>query len=169
MNRPLLLLPLGLLAALLAFGATSWIHTRTTRSEDSSARPELAWLRQEFRLSGQQFDRVIALHEAYQPTCATLCRRIAEQNERLRAAVAGTNTLTDDIRTLVAETGRVRDECRQAMLAHLYAVAREMPPDEGPRYLQRMLTATCVVQEGRTIESAQRQDSGRSSAHAHHD
>jgi hypothetical protein len=33
-----------------------------------------------------------------------------------------------------------------AMLGHLFAVAREMPPEKGARYLQIMLDATCVLQ-----------------------
>jgi 3-methyladenine DNA glycosylase Tag len=37
----------------------------------------------------------------------------------------------------------VQAECRRALLAHVYAVSAEMPPDDGARYL-KMMTARIV-------------------------
>lgn len=152
--RPLSVLAFGLVAGAVAFGSTYWWRTREHRDLLASPGSELAWLRHEFRLTDDQFSRVTKLHTAYQPTCAELCRRIAEQNRRLHDAVLATNAVTPEITALVAETGRVRDACRAAMLAHLYAVAREMAPEEGRRYLNLMLTKTCVLQAPRSIDSA---------------
>lgn len=154
MRRPLLILPAGLLAGLLAFALAYWWQTREHAHLLATPQSELAWLRHEFHLTDAQFDRIAALHADYRPTCATLCRRIAEQNDLLREAVLRTNAVTPKISALVAETGRVRDDCRAAMLAHLYAVAREMPPEEGRRYLGLMLTETCVLQAGRPVDAA---------------
>ncbi|MDO8348887.1 MAG: hypothetical protein Q7T30_01530 [Planctomycetota bacterium] len=154
MKRPTLLLLLGIVAGLVAFGIASRLQTSQHRRILDQPAAELAWLRHEYQLSDDQFARVSALHTAYQPTCAELCRRIADANQNLRDAVARTNALTDEIRERVRDTGRTRDDCRQAMLAHLYAVAREMPPDAGRRYLDTMLAATCVLQEARPIGTA---------------
>ncbi len=152
-TRALTLLPVGLLAGALAFGAASWWKRREHRQLLDSPRSELAWLRHEFRLSEAQFQRIESLHSDYQPTCAEFCRRIAEQNRRLQQAALGTNRLSPEVAALVAETGRVRDECRSAMLFHLYAVSREMSPEEGRRYLSLMLTETCVIQSVRPLQS----------------
>lgn len=168
MKRPFPLLLAGLIAGGVAFGAMFWLQTRGHHSLSAAPGSELEWLRQEFRLNDAQFARVSALHQAYRPTCADLCRRIAERNERLRAAVARTNVVTEEIRTLVTETGRARDDCRQAMLTHLYAVAAEMPPEAGQRYLQIMLGATCVLQETRSIDAVQ-PGAGAAASHGHHD
>lgn len=162
MNRPWILLPLSLLAGLLAFGGAYWVtgraHRATAVEGDTG---ETTWLRREFRLNETEYARVAKLHNEYKPTCADLCRRISEQNEKLRRVALATNAVTPELRELLAETGRVRDECRAAMLAHLYAVAREMPAAEGQRYLEAMLSSTCVLQPSRSLESA------HASAHDH--
>lgn len=166
MKRPWLLLPLGLLAGAIAFGAAFWLRTQPQRQAAAAPGAELEWLRREFQLSEDVFRRVSELHRNYQPTCAELCRRIADQNRRLRDTVGRTNAMTDEIRELVSATGRARDDCRQAMLTHLYAVAREMPPEAGNRYLQIMMQATCVLQEARPIDAIQ---PGAGGAHHHHE
>lgn len=153
---PLTLFPAGLLAGAIAFGTASWWQRRDHGQGADSSRSELEWLRREFHLSEDQFRRIASLHAGYQPTCAELCRRISEQNRRLQAAALGTNQLSPEVAALVAETGQVRDQCRAAMLAHLYAVAREMPPEEGRRYLGMMLTETCVLQSPHPIQAAPR-------------
>lgn len=160
-TRSLTILSAGLLAGILAFGTAYWWRTREHRQLLASPGSELAWLRHEFRLDDAQFARVAALHSAYRPTCADLCRRIAEQNRLLQEAALRTNVLTPAVAALVAETGKVRDECRAAMLAHLYAVSREMSPEEGRRYLELMLTETCVVQAPHTIQAVHSQHDHR--------
>lgn len=154
MKRLLVLLPAGLVVGGLTFAATYWFAGRSSRSLSTAADSETAWLRKEFRLSEAEFQRVAKLHADYKPTCTDLCRRITEQNERLREAALATNTVTEELRRFMAETGRVRDECRLAMLDHLYAVAKEMPPAEGRRYLELMLTSTCILQKARSLDSA---------------
>ena len=166
MKHPWLLLPIGLLAGALAFGAAFWLRTQPQRQAATAPGVELEWLRREFNLSNEVFLRVSELHRNYQPTCAELCRRISDQNRRLRETVARTNAMTDEIRELVSATGRARDDCRQAMLTHLYAVAQEMPPEAGSRYIQIMLAATCVLQEARPIDTIQPETGG---AHRHHE
>lgn len=149
LRRPLIF---GFLLGIVAFGLAYGLQTRTHRILQREPRAELAWLRHEFGLSPDQFDRVARLHYDYRPTCAELCRRISEQNRRLETAVLATNRVTAELQQLLAETGQARDECRRAMLAHLYAVAREMPPEQGRRYLAQMIASTCVLEAMRPIE-----------------
>ena len=153
MKRPLPALLVGLLLGALAFGLVYWLQTRTHRSLRREPSAELAWLRHEFQLSPAEFARVVELHQNYRPTCAELCRRIEEQNRRLQDAVLATNAMTPEIRQLVTETGQARDACRQAMLTHLYAVAREMPPEQGRRYLALMIDSTCVLEAVRPLDA----------------
>jgi len=147
MPRLFLLLAAGLLAGVLAFATAFWMKTREPRALLREPYSELAWLGQEFGLTPAQLSQIEALHLAYQPTCADLCRRIDAANRRLQTAILSTNTVTDEIRGLLAETGRVRDDCRLAMLGHLYAVTRELPPTAAARYLEFMLAATCLVED----------------------
>lgn len=166
MKRPWMLLALSLLAGALAFGGAFWLTGRAHRfAVQPGDTGETTWLRREFRLNEAEFARVAKLHNDYKPTCADLCRRINEQNERLRRAALATNVVTPELRELVIETGRVRDECRAAMLAHLYAVAREMPSAEGQRYLEAMLSSTCILQTSRALDSAH----ASAQDHGHHE
>ncbi len=162
MKRPFLLLPLGLLAGCLTFGMAHWWTTREPRALAREPRSELGWLRREFHLDDDRFARVVALHEAYRPTCAELCRRIADQNRRLEETALASSSMDTNLAALVSETGRVRDDCRRAMLAHLYSVAAEMPPAQGRRYLELMLSRTCVLQPTHNVGDA------HAHAHAHH-
>lgn len=164
MPRLFLLLAAGLVAGVLAFAAAFWMKTREPRALLREPRSELAWLGQEFDLTPAQLSRIEALHLAYQPTCADLCQRIDVANRRLQTAILGTNTVTDDIRGLLAETGRVRDDCRLAMLGHLYAVTRELPPAAAARYLEFMLAATCLVENPHPLAVPA---SNSESAHGH--
>lgn len=167
MNRPLVLLPLGLLLGALAYGAGFWLQTREERARHREPHAELAWLRREFNLTDDQYRRVVALHEAYRPTCLELCRRIAEQNARLTTAALATNRLTAGVQQLVLETGRVRDDCRQAMLGHLYTVAAELPPEAAGKYLRLMLEATCVIEDAHPLDDAEPATSPPPEGHRH--
>lgn len=175
MKRRVFFLLLGLPAGALAFALAFWIQTRPHRLLLEESAAELAWLRHEFHLTDLEFERVSTLHLAYRPTCELLCQRIADSNRRLREAVAATNTMTEEVLRRIQETGKARDDCRQAMLTHLFAVAREMPPEQGRRYLDVMLAATCVLQETRPLHSGLSQDSSvqnpgvGDSPHAHHE
>jgi hypothetical protein len=162
-----MLLPVGLGLGLLGFVLSYWVVTHEPRTRLQGPSAELGWLQHEFQLTPAQFEKVAALHQAYRPRCADLCRRIHEQNRRLEEAALKTNAATAELRELVLETGRARDECRQAMLEHLYAVAREMPPEASTRYLRLMLSSTCVIEEARTVQEVH--TSGAHAADPHHE
>jgi hypothetical protein len=154
MKRPWFLIPTGLAAGALAFGLAFWLQTRNTQAlvaEGSGG--GLAWLRTEFGLTSEQFERVAALHEAYKPVCADLCRRVMEENGKLERMAMEERRLTEPLRQQVLATGQARDACRAAMLEHLYAVARELPPEAAERYLRMMLAQTCVIEDARPVHA----------------
>ena len=165
MHRSWLMLAAGVAGGILAFLVAYGVATRESRAILREPGAELIWLKKEFGLSETEFQRVSALHHAYAPTCAQLCRRIAEQNGKLQAAVLATNVVTEEIASLVRETGRVRDDCRAAMLKHLYEVAGQMPPEAGSRYLEVMLAATCILEEPHPMAGGVSSGSG----HSHHE
>ena len=99
---------------------------------------EMEWLRREFRLSDAQFERIAKMHREYAPACAVMCAKIARSNERLDALIAANRTPTPEVRAALHESTVVQEECRQAMLGHVYAVCAEMPAEQGTRYLKMM-------------------------------
>jgi len=134
-KKPWLILFGGLLAGLVAYTCIYLSATAAQRSMEKSPRPELAWLQNEYRLTDSQLAQVIQFHDAYHPKCAEMCRRIDDQNAKVQQLLAGTNTVTSEIKQALAEAAQLRAECESAMLQHFFEVSRAMPPDQAKRYL----------------------------------
>ena len=127
-----------LFAALVLGGATYFLcfrmATRPMR-QMVSVDNELVWLATEFRLSPEQTKRVEELHSAYEPRCMAMCRKIADNNAQLDRLIAEGRTVTPEMERLLRDSAGIQIECRREMLAHIYAVAAVMPPEQGARYI----------------------------------
>jgi hypothetical protein len=143
MKKSLLVL---LLAAVIA-GAGYWIYyrcaTAPARTMFTQANGEMEWLRREYHLSDAQFTRIEQIHREYAPKCDLMCEKIAKANARLDQLILANKTYTPEVETAMKECLAVQGECRQALLAHVYAVSAEMPAADGARYLE-MMTARIV-------------------------
>jgi hypothetical protein len=148
MKKGVLILVLGLALAGAAYASIYFICTSSARNLEQSSQPELAWLKEEFHLSDGEFKRITELHTAYLPQCGEWCRKIADQNQRLKALLEATNQMTPEIEAAVAESARLRGECQRNMLKHFYEVSRTMPPEQGRRYLAWVQERTCLSGEG---------------------
>jgi hypothetical protein len=135
MKKGILILVLGLVLAAAGYGCVYFVCTSSARHLQCGSQPELAWLKDEFKLSDAEFNRISQLHAAYLPQCAEMCRQIEAQNQRLRMLLAATNQMTAGIDSAIAESTRLRGECQRNMLSHFYEVSRTMPPEQGHRYL----------------------------------
>ncbi len=135
MRRPLVILVLGTILGLLTAVATYWSMTAQHRALLRQEQPELAWLRAEFEIAPEDFARISALHQAYLPQCAELCRRIASCEARIRSLLDRADQLTPEIEALLLEAAQTRVECQKNMLEHFFQVSRAMPPEQGRRYL----------------------------------
>lgn len=136
MRRSWLIILGGLVLAGVAYACVYLRATAVQRSIERSARPELAWLQQEFQLTDAQLARVMELHNAYAPKCDAMCRAIDAKNAQIQKLLAATNVVTPEIKQVMAEAGEIRAECETAMLDHFYKVAQTMPPEQGRRYLE---------------------------------
>jgi len=99
---------------------------------------EMDWLRREFQLSDAQFAQVRAKHQEYAPKCEHMCAQIVEANERLDTLIKNNNAMTPEVEAALHHSAQVQEECRRALLRHVYAVGGEMSPDQGARYLAMM-------------------------------
>jgi hypothetical protein len=136
MKRPLLVLLVGLLFAIAGYCALFYHGTKEQRQMLDSSAPELAWLKKEFALSDAEYERVAKLHEDYLPRCEELCQRIAEKNGELRQIFAGPSVDAKAVELKLKEAGDLRVECQKNMFHHFLEVSRQMPPEQGKRYLQ---------------------------------
>ncbi len=133
----------------LALGAAAFAVCRYAMIASSTGRPELEWLRAEYRLDDAQYTRVVALHQNYQPVCEALCAKIAAKNAEIDQLIrTHPNGVTPALAQAFREEGELRSACRLSMLNHIYAVSREMSPAQGKRYLDMMATQiTCPASE----------------------
>ena len=135
MKKGVLILVLGLLAAAAAYGCIYFVCMSPARSLQQSDKPELAWLKEEFRLSDAEFKRVSELHTAYLPQCRDRCREIDAQNVKLQTLLSIATNMTPEITAALTESSRLRSECQMMMLRHFFQVSQTMPPEQGRRYL----------------------------------
>jgi hypothetical protein len=129
------ILLVGLLICAGAFAGFYLVFSSGHRQMLRQAKPELAWLKDEFKLSDAEFTRISHLHEAYLPLCRERCRRIREQNEMLDRLLARSGAVTPEIQALLAERAKTRADCEAAMLKHFLEVSKAMPAEQGQRYL----------------------------------
>ena len=148
MKKGPLILLLGLLASGLAFSGFYYLGTIRCRDMMRESKPELAWLKKEFKLTDAEFNRVSQLHEAYLPQCRERCKRIQEQDDKLQQLLAQSKTVTPEIQNLLTERAKTRAECEAEMLKHFLEVSRTMPPKQGERYLAWVQQQTSLRGQG---------------------
>jgi hypothetical protein len=134
-RKGVVILLIGLVAGVGAFAGGYLLCSGAHRHILRESKPELAWLKEEFKLSDAGYRRIVDLHEAYLPGCRERCRVIREQNQKLEKLIAESGTVTPEIQALLAERAKTRAECEAAMLKHFMEVAKAMPPEQGKRYL----------------------------------
>ena len=145
MRRPTLILFAGLAVAVLAYCGIYYAGTANCCRMEQGQTPELAWLKQEFRLSDAEFTRISQMHEQYLAGCAERCHRIDLKNQALAQLLASTNNITPEIEKALAESALLRAECQKIMLQHFYEVSRTMPPEQGKRYLAWVQSKTVLT------------------------
>ena len=125
-------------AGLGAFWLCTFFGTADLRSVSADRDAGLVWLRREFHLTDEQFQRIQALHTAYAGKCDLMCQRIMKANAALAAAISRNRRVTPEIQQAMGEVAEVQQECRQSMLAHVYEVSEQMNPSSAEQYLQMM-------------------------------
>lgn len=151
MKRPWVILLGGVLLAVAAYLAFYYAGTAPSRDFSRSERPELGWLKREFRLTDAEYARVVEMHTAYLAGCAERCRLIDEKNEKLRELLSATNTITPEIELALSEAALLRSECQKQMLQHFYEVSRTMPAEQGQRYLAWVQNQTVTSDSHQTM------------------
>jgi Spy/CpxP family protein refolding chaperone len=147
MQRGITILGIGLAGALLTYACFYYVGSTAHRELLRDQTPELAWLKREFKLGDAEFAQVARLHDAYLSQCQAMCRRIDEQDQRLRQLLAAAPAVTPEIESAIAETARLRAECHGQMLRHFFAMSRAMPPEQGRRFLVWITERTLLRSE----------------------
>ena len=128
MKRLFWLIGLALVAGAVAFAITQ-------RCVNRPMPDEMTWLREEFALTPAQAAAIEQLNTAYEPVCADHCQRIGAARRRLQALETSSNPQSTELATAQATWQALCDECTTATRGHLEAVAAQMSPEQGKRYL----------------------------------
>jgi small-conductance mechanosensitive channel len=166
MKRPQLIVVLALVAGATLLGASYQLAVRLCARQMAAKADDLAWLRQEFRLSDAELARVRTLHDGYLPQCAEMCQAIAAKKRELEAALAGATNVTATAEAKLAELGALRAQCQTQMLRHFVEVSQAMPPEQGRRYLAEMQRLTLGFHE--QIEQSMSQPKSTHHEHGPH-
>lgn len=124
--------------ALVAGCLTYFCFHRPMQDAETHGHDSLMWVRQEFKLGGEQLARVETMHEAYELVCADHCRAIADMRkelQRLRTA----NAPQAEIAAAEAKAVSVDSLCVTSTQQHIKEVAAVIGGDEGRRYLSIVL------------------------------
>lgn len=142
MKRPWIILLGGLALAFAVYAGAYFACSAKMRGMASSPVPELAWLQTEFKLSDAEMSRIQKLHDAYVSGCAERCQRIDAKNAELRSLLAATNGVTPEIAKAIGESAELRADCQRAMIQHFYEISQTMPPEQGTRYFDWVVSRT---------------------------
>lgn len=135
MKRILLLGSLSGAVAAVVYGLTLFIELLPSQQIAGRSDAGLQWLRHELRLSDQQVATIARLQEAYRPSCQEMCRQILAADSKLKELLRENHSITPEIQTAIAERDRLRSDCRQTLLQHVYAVSGELSSKQRQRYL----------------------------------
>ena len=138
MKRGLIIALVALLLGAAMFFICYQAGTRPMRRLTAQPHAEMAWLAHEFQLTADQTERVRRLQSDYEPRCAEMCRKIAENTATLDRLITANRERTPEMEALLRGSADIQVECRRDMLAHIYKVAAVMQPDQAARYLALM-------------------------------
>ncbi len=153
MRKGIIILIFGLVTAAAAYGCIYFVCTASARNLQSSDRPELQWLKDEFKLSDAEFKRVTDLHEAYLPKCREMCARIDAQNAVVQKMLENADHMTPEIGDALSQAAMLRAQCQRQMLGHFFEVSRSMSPEQGRRYLSWVNEKAFNMDRGMTAKS----------------
>lgn len=129
MKRYFPLLGVTVLAAGVAFGVTQWIRHVSCPNES-------AWLKKEFSLTDAQVASIEKIRAEYKPLCARHCGELSTAKKRIDDAEKTSGKTSPAYIQAQAEFEAINLQCGQATRKHLEAIAAQMSPEEGKRYLE---------------------------------
>ena len=100
--------------------------------------PELRWLQREFALTDEAMPRIAALHRDYLAECGSMCAALEQSEAAVAALIASDKRVTPQLDGALKRSIQLVAQCQRRMVEHFYAVAKEMPPAAGVRYLSLM-------------------------------
>lgn len=128
-------------------GAFTWHSARST-DKCTVREPELRWLQREFALSDDAVLRIAELHRRYTAECGPMCAALQSSHSEVSRLIPAEKRMTPELEAALNGSNKIVAECQHRMVEHFYAVAREMPPAAGERYLALMTPIATHPEQG---------------------
>lgn len=144
MKRLALVLLIAALVSAAGYYAAYRLASRPAQCPMNQPGCGMVWLREEYHLTGAQYAKIAKMHDDYRPTCERMCQRVAAANAKVSALITANHSVTPESEAALKEWALLQNECRLAMLRHVYAVSAEMNPEDRARYV-KMATARIVT------------------------
>lgn len=131
-------------------GGAAMFTWRAVRPEHESAvdEPELRWLQREFALNDDVSRRIAELHRKYVAACEPMCVALQKNEAELTRLMMADKSVTPGLEKVLVRSNRIVADCQRRMVEHFYAVAKEMPPAAGERYLALMTSVAAHPGQG---------------------
>lgn len=143
-----------------AYSLGKHFSLKTVMKED-----ELLWLKKEFKLSNEEYERIKKLHEGYKPICSQMCIQIAQKKSELYESILASTSMSSHIENLLHEIGMLRAKCQANMFKYFFDVSSNMPPEQGKRYLEMM--SKIVIGDHERIEQSMSSEKPSKTGHVH--
>ena len=130
-----------ILLAVLVGVASRWATHEWLRPTPSTHDLGLRWLKEEFHLTEESYQKVASSHQEYFLRCEDMCKKLDAATRPLLWRTRGRTGKEQPGRVetdLQAERALCRD-CESEMVTHLQRVAKLMPEQEGSRFLRLIL------------------------------
>ena len=145
MKRNLYNICFGILVAFVAYLAVFQLGTSKYQITKIQEKPELVWLKTEFGLSDDEYNRISDLHNAYLPKCEEMCMLVAGKNALLRQLMHSPEAKEEQRNQVIEEVAQLRADCQTMMLKHFYHVSQGMNPEARDKYLEWVLSKTLTL------------------------
>ncbi len=116
-----------------------WVTRESLRPRESAQEVGLRWLKDEYHLDEQTFERVSTLHRDYFLKCDKMCHQIAAADRPLLWRTRQRGRQTGDLNAKFNEEQALCGDCEKATTDHLRQVATLMQPPEAERFLEDIL------------------------------
>ncbi|MEN3939949.1 hypothetical protein WJU23_01545 [Prosthecobacter sp. SYSU 5D2] len=98
----------------------------------------LEWLRQEYKIPDEAYEKIAALHQEYFVRCDEMCATMERAHRPLLQR--SRKPVSQEMQAAAIKREKaVCENCLENMVLHLNTVAALMPPAEGERFLKDIL------------------------------
>lgn len=128
---------------LLAYGSFRLVHEAVYLAPgEQGLALGMAWLKKEYQLDDETFEKVTAAHRRYFRECEQRCHELADVNRHFLSEVRGDSPPQSDLDAVQILRESICHDCRLAMIEHVHEVAALMNEETGRRFIadvQRVL------------------------------